>query len=83
MDGYHATTSFDHEASLLYDAEDAARATVSLDALCDPEFAFGEETDLRRRGDMLDEGIRVTRAAWSGEPVHFAGQHYRRDMVVA
>jgi alkanesulfonate monooxygenase SsuD/methylene tetrahydromethanopterin reductase-like flavin-dependent oxidoreductase (luciferase family) len=73
-----------------------ARAAVSLDALCDgrfilgvglgtvfgPEFAaFGEETDLRRRGDMLDEGIDVMRAVWSGEPVYFAGQHYRVDGV--
>jgi alkanesulfonate monooxygenase SsuD/methylene tetrahydromethanopterin reductase-like flavin-dependent oxidoreductase (luciferase family) len=73
-----------------------ARAAASLDALSDgrfilgvglgtvlgPEFAaFGEETDLRRRGDMLDEGIDVMRAVWSGEPVHFAGQHYRIDGV--
>jgi alkanesulfonate monooxygenase SsuD/methylene tetrahydromethanopterin reductase-like flavin-dependent oxidoreductase (luciferase family) len=73
-----------------------ARAAVSLDALSDgrfilgvglgtvlgPEFAaFGEETDLRRRGNMLDEGIEVIRAIWSGEPVHIAGQHYRIDGV--
>jgi alkanesulfonate monooxygenase SsuD/methylene tetrahydromethanopterin reductase-like flavin-dependent oxidoreductase (luciferase family) len=47
-----------------------------------PEFpAFGEETDARRRGDMLDEGLAVVRAAWSGEPVNFAGRHYRLDGV--
>lgn len=47
-----------------------------------PEFrAFGEETDARRRGDMLDEGLAIIRAAWSGEPVTFAGAHYRIDGV--
>lgn len=47
-----------------------------------PEFpAFGEETDARRRGDMLDEGLAVVRAAWSGEPVTVTGSHYRVDGV--
>ncbi|MHB1874641.1 MAG: LLM class flavin-dependent oxidoreductase [Streptosporangiaceae bacterium] len=47
-----------------------------------PEFpAFGEEIDARRRGDMLDEGLEIVRAAWSGAPVRFAGAHYRIDGV--
>jgi len=47
-----------------------------------PEFpAFGEEQDLRVRGDMLDEGLAIVRAAWSGEPVRHAGAHYRVDGV--
>ncbi len=73
-----------------------AKAAVSLDHLSGgrvvlgvglgtprgPEFpAFGEETDLRRRGDMLDEALTIVRAAWSGEPVTFAGNHYRIDGV--
>ena len=73
-----------------------AKAAVSLDHLSGgrvilgvgsgtprgPEFrAFGEETDARRRGDMLDEGLAIIRAAWSGEPVTFAGEHYRIDGV--
>jgi alkanesulfonate monooxygenase SsuD/methylene tetrahydromethanopterin reductase-like flavin-dependent oxidoreductase (luciferase family) len=73
-----------------------AKSAVSLDRLCGgrmvlgvgsgtprgPEFsAFGEETALRRRGDMLDEGLTIVRAAWSGEPVHFAGEHYRVDGI--
>jgi alkanesulfonate monooxygenase SsuD/methylene tetrahydromethanopterin reductase-like flavin-dependent oxidoreductase (luciferase family) len=73
-----------------------AKAAVSLDHLSGgrvvlgvgtgtprgPEFpAFGEETDARRRGDMLDEGLAIIRAAWSGEPVIFAGAHYRIDGV--
>jgi alkanesulfonate monooxygenase SsuD/methylene tetrahydromethanopterin reductase-like flavin-dependent oxidoreductase (luciferase family) len=73
-----------------------AKAAVSIDALSGgrfilgiglgttlgPEFpAFGEETDLRRRGDMVDEGLAIIRQAWSGEPVSFAGQHYRVNNV--
>lgn len=47
-----------------------------------PEFpAFGEETDLRRRGDMLDEGLAIVRGAWSGRPVTFSGDHYRVDGI--
>lgn len=73
-----------------------AKAAVSLDHLSGgrmvlgvgigvsrgPEFpAFGEETDARRRGDMLDEGLAIVRSAWSGEPVSFAGAHYRVDGI--
>jgi alkanesulfonate monooxygenase SsuD/methylene tetrahydromethanopterin reductase-like flavin-dependent oxidoreductase (luciferase family) len=73
-----------------------AKAAVSIDVLCHgrfilgvglgtprgPEFSgFGEETDLRRRGDMLDEGINVVRAAWSGRPVRFSGEHYQIDNI--
>lgn len=73
-----------------------ARAAVSIDELSGgrfilgvglgtplgPEFpAFGEEVDLRRRGDMLDEGIAIVRAVWSGLPVSFVGEHYRIDDV--
>jgi alkanesulfonate monooxygenase SsuD/methylene tetrahydromethanopterin reductase-like flavin-dependent oxidoreductase (luciferase family) len=73
-----------------------AKAAVSLDHLSGgrfvlgvgtgthkgPEFAaFGEETDLRVRGDMLDEAVEVVRAVWSGAPVHFDGAHYRIEGV--
>ena len=71
-----------------------AKAAVSLDHLSGgrfvlgvgvgtprgPEFPFfGEETDLRVRGDMLDEGLEIVRGVWSGEPVHFRGTHYSID----
>jgi alkanesulfonate monooxygenase SsuD/methylene tetrahydromethanopterin reductase-like flavin-dependent oxidoreductase (luciferase family) len=47
-----------------------------------PEFpAFGEETDARRRGDMLDEGLAIVTGAWSGEPVHHDGAHYQVDGI--
>jgi alkanesulfonate monooxygenase SsuD/methylene tetrahydromethanopterin reductase-like flavin-dependent oxidoreductase (luciferase family) len=73
-----------------------AKAAVSIDVLSNgrfilgvglgtprgPEFpGFGEEVDLRVRGDMLDEGIEVIRAAWSGEPVNHIGANYRVDNV--
>jgi alkanesulfonate monooxygenase SsuD/methylene tetrahydromethanopterin reductase-like flavin-dependent oxidoreductase (luciferase family) len=38
--------------------------------------AFGEETDPRRLGDMLDEGLTVIDGLWSGESFAFEGEHY-------
>jgi len=38
---------------------------------------LGEETDLRRRGRMLDEHLHVLEQIWSGEPVDHVGEHYR------
>jgi alkanesulfonate monooxygenase SsuD/methylene tetrahydromethanopterin reductase-like flavin-dependent oxidoreductase (luciferase family) len=38
---------------------------------------LGEETDLARRGAMLDESLAVLTGLWSGEPFDFAGTHYR------
>jgi alkanesulfonate monooxygenase SsuD/methylene tetrahydromethanopterin reductase-like flavin-dependent oxidoreductase (luciferase family) len=69
-----------------------ARESVTLDHLSggrlilgvglgDPvatEFgAFGEETDARRRADMLDEGLEVLTGLWRGEPLTFEGTHYQ------
>jgi alkanesulfonate monooxygenase SsuD/methylene tetrahydromethanopterin reductase-like flavin-dependent oxidoreductase (luciferase family) len=43
-----------------------------------PEFReFGEVTDLARRSAMLDEGLELLTALWSGSTVHHAGEHYR------
>jgi alkanesulfonate monooxygenase SsuD/methylene tetrahydromethanopterin reductase-like flavin-dependent oxidoreductase (luciferase family) len=39
--------------------------------------AFGEELELARRGEMLDEALAVLAGLWSGEPFRFAGTHYR------
>ena len=51
---------------------------VGLGAEFIPEYsAFGHETDMRTRGDMLDEGLDVLAALWSGEPVSHEGKHYR------
>ncbi|MEO8608732.1 MAG: LLM class flavin-dependent oxidoreductase [Chloroflexota bacterium] len=37
---------------------------------------LGEETDLKRRGQMLDEGLAILSGLWSGQPFSFDGQHY-------
>lgn len=69
-----------------------ARRTVSLDRLSGgrlilgvglgwpsgAEFGhFGEETDVRRRAEMLDESLAILAGLWRGEPFAFAGEHYR------
>jgi hypothetical protein len=42
-------------------------------------FKVGEETDLKRRAEMLDEGLAIMAGLWSGKPFSFTGQHYRVD----
>jgi probable F420-dependent oxidoreductase len=42
---------------------------------------FGEPTDARVRAAMLDEGLDVLRALWSGEEVTHRGAHYTVDGV--
>jgi alkanesulfonate monooxygenase SsuD/methylene tetrahydromethanopterin reductase-like flavin-dependent oxidoreductase (luciferase family) len=55
---------------------------VGLGVSSGPEFRdMGEEADPAVRGDMLDEGLAILRAAWTGEPVSHAGTHYRLDAV--
>jgi alkanesulfonate monooxygenase SsuD/methylene tetrahydromethanopterin reductase-like flavin-dependent oxidoreductase (luciferase family) len=68
-----------------------ARETTSLDRLSGgrlilgvglgwpsiPEWSgFGHESDRKTRGAMLDEGLTVLAALWSGEPVDHRGTHY-------
>jgi probable F420-dependent oxidoreductase len=43
--------------------------------------AFGESGDARERARMLDEGLEVLRALWSGERVTHRGKHYTLDGV--
>lgn len=69
------------KAAVSLDHLSAGRAVlgVGLGTTRGPEFsAFGEETDPRRRGDLVDEGLEIIRAAWSGEPVHHRG-HWTLD----
>lgn len=43
--------------------------------------SFGEELDDRTRAAMLDEGLDLLDALWSGEPVDHEGTHYRAEGV--
>lgn len=68
-----------------------ARETVTLDHLSNgrltfgvgggilpQEFAaFGDPSDATTRAEMLDEGLALLTALWSGEPVTHEGRHYR------
>jgi probable F420-dependent oxidoreductase len=69
-----------------------ARETVSIDHLSngrlilavgsgdlnDPGFAqFGEVTEDRQRGEMLDEALEILTGLWRGEPFSFQGAHYQ------
>jgi alkanesulfonate monooxygenase SsuD/methylene tetrahydromethanopterin reductase-like flavin-dependent oxidoreductase (luciferase family) len=42
---------------------------------------FGEETDPRRRGQMLDEALEIVAGLWTGDPFSFTGEHYVVDEV--
>lgn len=68
-----------------------ARETVTLDHLSEGRLvlgvgiggdwfgdygAFGEPTDNKTHGEMLDEGLEVLAGLWSGEPFSYSGQHY-------
>lgn len=67
-----------------------ARETVSLDRLSGGRLVLGvgiglgqdewdnlgEETDNKKRGEMLDEALDILVGLWSGEPFSYAGRHY-------
>ena len=49
----------------------------------DDDFSrFGDVTDPRERGDVLDEALDIVEALWTGEPVQYAGTHFQLDDVV-
>jgi alkanesulfonate monooxygenase SsuD/methylene tetrahydromethanopterin reductase-like flavin-dependent oxidoreductase (luciferase family) len=68
-----------------------ARQTVSLDHLSHGRLIFGaglgfqahdfaqvgEDADLRRRAEKLDEGLEILQKLWSGEIVSYQGTHYQ------
>lgn len=70
-----------------------ARETASLDQLSGGRLILGvgiglgqsewddlgEETDLVKRGQMLDEGLDLLTGLWSGEPFSYDGQYYHID----
>lgn len=73
-----------------------ARETVTLDQLSGGRLIlgiglgsdrsgeyrdFGETTDARVRGEMLDEGLAILTQLWSGEEYSYEGQHYQLSQV--
>jgi alkanesulfonate monooxygenase SsuD/methylene tetrahydromethanopterin reductase-like flavin-dependent oxidoreductase (luciferase family) len=38
---------------------------------------FGEPTDRKAHGEMLDEGLQVVTGLWTGEPFSFEGKHFQ------
>lgn len=38
--------------------------------------AFGEEMDMRKRAEMLDESLAIFQGLWSGQPFSYNGEHY-------
>ena len=50
--------------------------------LADSFAPFGEESDLPRRAQMLDEGLDVLAGLWTGQPFSYNGEHYRVDDAV-
>lgn len=55
---------------------------VGLGVSSGPEFNdFNEEANPKMRGDMLDAGLEIIKAAWTGEPVTHQSPHYRLDGV--
>jgi alkanesulfonate monooxygenase SsuD/methylene tetrahydromethanopterin reductase-like flavin-dependent oxidoreductase (luciferase family) len=74
-----------------------ARETATLDRLSNGRLTLGvglgsdrfgseysitgEELDERKRARMLNEGLEVLQAAWTGAPVHHRGEHYTIDAM--
>jgi alkanesulfonate monooxygenase SsuD/methylene tetrahydromethanopterin reductase-like flavin-dependent oxidoreductase (luciferase family) len=68
-----------------------AREILTLHQLSDGRFVFGagsglwpsefddlgDSADLKVRAEMLDEGLELLQALWSGEPVDHQGHHYQ------
>jgi hypothetical protein len=50
--------------------------------VCEGGFThFGEELDIKRRAEMLDEGLDVLAGLWKGEPFSYSGKHYHVDEI--
>ena len=74
-----------------------ARETVTLDHLSNGRltlgvglgaaaddggfYKVGEAMDLKERAQLLDEGLEILAGLWSGNPVSFAGEHYKVDAL--
>ena len=38
---------------------------------------FGEETDRKKRAELLDEGLDIITGLWQGQPFNYQGKHYQ------
>jgi alkanesulfonate monooxygenase SsuD/methylene tetrahydromethanopterin reductase-like flavin-dependent oxidoreductase (luciferase family) len=55
---------------------------VGLGDIRDPGFSHcGEETDARRRAELLDEGLEIIAGLWNGQPFTFHGKHFVVEAV--
>ena len=52
---------------------------VGLGALDTGFVELGEQTDLKTRAELLDEGLEVLAGLWRGQPFNFAGKHYQLE----
>ena len=50
---------------------------VGLGAVDTGFAAFGEETDRRKRAELLDEGLDILTGLWRGQPFAYSGKHYQ------
>ena len=50
--------------------------SVGLGAVDTGFEAFGEETDRKKRAELLDEGLEIVTGLWGGQPFKFEGKHY-------
>lgn len=53
--------------------------SVGLGATDTGFVEFGEETDRRRRAELLDEGLEIITGLWAGQPFSYSGKHYTVD----
>lgn len=51
--------------------------SVGLGAIDSGFAAFGEETDRKKRAELLDEGLDILTGLWRGQPFNYEGKHYR------
>lgn len=49
---------------------------VGLGAIDTGWAEFGEETDLKTRAELLDEGLEILTGLWQGKGIRFKGEHY-------
>ncbi len=51
--------------------------SVGLGAVDTGFDEFGEETDRRKRAELLDEGLDILTGLWRGQPFNYQGVHYQ------